>query len=306
MTTVSRVLNNHPYVSDEKRNAVYQAMEKSNYERNINAVHLSKGKTYLIGVVVPFSNHPYFGLLVEGIASEALNHNYKLVLFQTNYEKNREVEALIMLKYKQIDALIICSRICGWELIEEYASYGRIVFNEDTREKPFSSTYIDHYKSFSDALSYLHQKGHRNIGYCLGRNTGANSAQREKAYKDFLREINQPYVPSFVFYDCFNFEDGEEVVHQLLKMTHKPTALLVSSDQVAAGILTVCNKEKMKIPDQLALMGFDNQPIAKMMQITTLVIPLKQIGINLFLQAIEQEQITFQEVEVKLFERDTV
>src|SRR5690606_34576394 len=97
VTTVSRVLNNHPYVSEEKRAAVLQAMERVNYQRNINAVHLSTGKTLLIGVAVPFTNHPYFGLLVEGIANEAIKNNYKLVLFQTNYEKDREIEALKML-----------------------------------------------------------------------------------------------------------------------------------------------------------------------------------------------------------------
>ncbi|MEK3990593.1 LacI family DNA-binding transcriptional regulator [Robertmurraya sp. FSL R5-0851] len=59
VTTVSRVLNEHPYVSEEKKAAVQQAMEEVNYQRNINAVHLSKGKTYLIGVVIPFSNSPY-------------------------------------------------------------------------------------------------------------------------------------------------------------------------------------------------------------------------------------------------------
>lgn len=73
-------------------------MELTNYERNINAVHLSKGKTNLIGVVVPSIKRPYFGLVAEGIAGEALKDNYKLVLIQTNYEEKRELEALMMLR----------------------------------------------------------------------------------------------------------------------------------------------------------------------------------------------------------------
>lgn len=105
VTTVSRVINGIPYVSDEKKEAVLRAMEITNYERNINAVHLIKGKTNLIGVVVPSIKRPYFGLVVEGIAEEALKNNYNLVLIQTNYEEQRELEALKMLKLKQLDAL---------------------------------------------------------------------------------------------------------------------------------------------------------------------------------------------------------
>jgi DNA-binding LacI/PurR family transcriptional regulator len=196
VTTVSRVLNNQPYVSEEKREAVIRAMEENNYQRNLNAVHLSKGETFLIGVVIPVINHPYFGLLIEGMANEAVKNNYKLVLFQTNYEENREIEALKMLQHKQIDALIICSRSCEWDVIDEYVQYGPIVLCEDSRGQNVSSTFIDHYKSFLNALEYLHHKGHEKIGSCIGRKSGTNSKLRQTAYKEFLKKIEMPLDPS--------------------------------------------------------------------------------------------------------------
>lgn len=306
VTTVSRVLNNHPYVSEEKREAVKHAMEVCNYQPNLNAVHLSKGETLLIGVVIPFTNHPYFGLLVEGIANEAVKNNYKLVLFQTNYEEKREIEALRMLQYKQIDALIICSRKCEWNTIEEYEAYGPIVLCEDSRGKNVSSIYIDHYQTFSKALAYLHHKGHQKIGYCVGRRSGANSKLREKAYKDFLRERNEPFNYEYIFYDCLKFEDGVQVVQELMKMRIPPTALLVTSDMVAAGMITYCKEIGVKVPEELAIMGFDNQPIAKIMHITTMEIPLVEMGRKLFLQAIDNKGPSHEEVKVKLIERETV
>jgi DNA-binding LacI/PurR family transcriptional regulator len=306
VTTVSRVLNDHPYVSSDKKAAVQRAIEQVNYQRNINAVHLSKGKTFLIGVVVPFSNHPYFGLLIEGIANEALQKNYKLVLFQTNYETERELEALTMLKDKQIDALIICSRICTWDLIEDYLSYGPIVVCEDTRGTEVSSTFVDHYQSFYKALEYIHSKGHQKIGYCIGRETGANSDLRRVAYKDFLKKYNLTFNPDFLFYDCFNFEDGERVIDSIKNLKSPPSALLISSDQVAAGILTCCKEQAIAVPNKLALMGFDNQPIAKIMNITTLEIPLVEMGRKLFAQATNTASISQEEIAVKLIERQTV
>lgn len=306
VTTVSRVLNNHPYVSEEKREAVLRAMEEYNYQRNINAVHLSKGKTYLIGVVIPFSNHPYFGLLMEGIANEAVKNNYKLILFQTNYEENREMEALKMLQHKQIDALIICSRSCSWDVIGEYVEYGPIVLSEDSRDRKVSSTYIDHYSCFFRALEYLFHKGHQRIGYCVGRKSGTNSKQRERAYRDFLKKVNLPFDPNYIFYDCLQFEDGVNVVEQLTKMDAPPTALLVTSDIVAAGMITYCQEKEIVIPEDLSIMGFDNQPIAKIMHITTLEIPLVDIGRKLFLQALDPSKNTHEEIVVKMIERQTV
>ncbi|MER2256753.1 MAG: LacI family DNA-binding transcriptional regulator, partial [Priestia megaterium] len=98
VSTVSRVLNHHPYVKEEKRRLVEQVIHELNYEQNINAVHLSKGKTNMIAVVLPFINHPYFSLLLEGVASQALEKHYQLVICQTNYDVKKEEEALHMLK----------------------------------------------------------------------------------------------------------------------------------------------------------------------------------------------------------------
>ena len=307
VTTVSRVLNNHPYVSSEKKNAVLEAIRESNYQQNINAVHLSMGKTFLVGVVVPFIDHSYFAMLIKGIANEALKNHYNLVLFQTNYVERRELEALKMLQQKQIDALIICSRICTWSTIEAYLPFGHIVLCEDSRGRNVSSIFVDHYKNFLFALDYLHQRGHQNIGYCIGRKTGTNSRNRALAYKDFLKNYHLSYNPAYIFEDCLYFEDGEKVVDRIKQLINPPTALLVTSDEVAAGIVTCAQNLDITIPDDLAIIGFNNQPIAKMMNITTIEIPLEDIGRKLFLQSINENEVIAQdEIPVNLIERRTV
>ncbi|WP_342046447.1 LacI family DNA-binding transcriptional regulator [Bacillus sp. OTU530] len=306
VTTVSRVINNQPYVSKDKREAVLRAIQMSKYQKNLNAVNLSKGKTFLIGVVLPYSHHSYFARLVRGIANQALQHNYKLIIFQTNYEEDREIEALDMLKHKLIDAVIICSRICDWSILKEYVPYGPIVLCEDTKEQEVSSTFVDHYKSFSVALEYLYNKGHKKIGYCIGRTSGTNSKRREQAYKDFLKKHNEPFQPHYIFDQCLYFEDGEQVVQRIKQMSDPPSALLVTSDQVAAGIVTCCQNQNISIPDELALIGFDNEPIAKMMNITTIEIPLVEMGQKLFLQAIHDKSVSHEEISVNLIERKTV
>ncbi|PLT29906.1 LacI family DNA-binding transcriptional regulator [Peribacillus deserti] len=305
VTTVSRVLNNHPYVSEQKKRAVLEAVTISNYQKNINAVHLSTGKTQLIGVVLPFSDHPYFAQLLKGIAKQALEHNYKLILFQTDYMETREMEALQMLKLKQIDSLIICSRACDWSAIEEHLPFGPIVICENTMGKKASSTFVNHYKIFFDALEYLYQKGHRKIGYCIGRKSGTNSRQRELAYRDFHVKYSLPYNPDYIMDGCLYFEDGAKVVNQRRKLTIPPSAMLVTSDQVAAGMVVSCQKQSISIPNELAIIGFDNEPIAKMMNITTIEIPLEEMGKNLFIQAVNRD-FSMEERSAQLIERGTV
>lgn len=305
VTTVSRVLNNHPYVSKEKRTAVLEAIRESNYQQNINAVHLSKGKTQMIGVVLPFSDHPYFALLLKGIAKEALENNYKLVLFQTDYMESREMEALQMLKQKQIDSLIICSRTCNWTILEEYLEYGTIVLCEDVNGKEVSSTFVNQYKIFQKALEFLYQNGHKKIGYCIGRKTGPSSRLRAIAYQEFLDKNNLAFQEKYIIDQCNYFVDAEKVMELLLKMNTPPTALIVTSDQVAAGMVTSCQKQGIKIPDELAIIGFHNEPIAKMMGISSIEIPLFDMGKNLFQQAISND-ITNKEMFFHFIERSTV
>ncbi|MEJ8766804.1 LacI family DNA-binding transcriptional regulator [Oceanobacillus sp. HCA-5259] len=305
VTTVSRVLNNHPYVSDEKRKAVEEAVRALNYQKNINAVHLSRGKTMLIGVVLPFTDHSYFSLILKGIANQAMRENYKIVLFQTGYKKEREIEALQLLKQKQIDALIICSRASDLSMIERHTQYGPIILCEDVQSKSLSTTYISHYKVFQYALEYLYEKGHRRIGYCIGRRSGTSSSVRQHAYKDFHEKYHLPYNPAYIIDQCLYVEDGERVIDQIQRIEKTPTAMLVTSDQVAAGMIISSQRNELSIPGDLAIIGFNNEAIAGIMDITTIEIPLTEMGKNLFRQALG-EKVSHHEFKEKLIERGTV
>ncbi|GMB08745.1 LacI family transcriptional regulator [Thermolongibacillus altinsuensis] len=310
VATVSRVLNGYPYVKEEKRNAVWEAVEKLNYTKNINAVHLAKGKTSIIGVVLPYVNHPYFSTIVEGISIEALRYGYHLLLFQTNYEEKKEIEALEMLKMKQVDGMIICSRTLGWKFIEAYKEYGPIVLCEDVKGRDLLSVYINHYEAFMLGMEYLIEKGHRKIGYCIGRTTGTNSKDREAAYRDALRKINESPRQEWIFDHCLYIEDGKRVVNELLAMREKPTALLVSSDQVAAGIVLWGQSAGWRIPEDLAILSFDNHPISEALQITTMDLPLSIMGKKAFRMIYHSfqnnETVKAEKLEVRLIERSSV
>ncbi|PGS93474.1 LacI family transcriptional regulator [Bacillus anthracis] len=311
VTTVSRVLNDHPYVSEEKRKAVIEIVEKLNYSQNANAVHLSKGKTNIVGVILPYINHPSFDAMVGGMMEEALTHNYRVLLCQTNYNKKEEMKSLHMLKTKQLDGLIICSRANDWEMIEPYASYGTIIACEDNDISNISSVYTNHSAAFQLGMDYLIEKGYKKIGYCTGRKLGPSSQKRFDVYKQQLQSIDEEVNEEWIFTECFMLEDGVKVAHNLKEMQHLPEALIVAGDEVAIGVMTEAEKLGIQVPEDLAIIGFDNQPISQVLQLTTIDQNLNEIGrkaFEMFYRQTSDGRSKQEKVEIpyELVERSTV
>ncbi|AYY30071.1 LacI family DNA-binding transcriptional regulator [Bacillus cereus group sp. LD113LC] len=311
VTTVSRVLNDHPYVSEEKRKAVIEIVEKLNYSQNANAVHLSKGKTNIVGVILPYINHPSFDAMVGGMMEGALTHNYRVLLCQTNYNKKEEMKSLHMLKTKQLDGLIICSRANDWEMIEPYASYGTIIACEDNDISNISSVYTNHSAAFQLGMNHLIEKGYKKIGYCTGRKLGPSSQKRFDVYKRQLQSIDEEVNEEWIFTECFTLEDGVRVAHKLKEMQHLPEALIVAGDEVAIGVMTEAEKLGIQVPEDLAIIGFDNQPISRVLQLTTIDQNLKEIGkkaFEMFYRQTNAESSKQEKVEIpyELVERSTV
>jgi DNA-binding LacI/PurR family transcriptional regulator len=288
VSTVSRVLNNHPYVSPDKREAVLKTIKELDYSPNINAVHLSRGKTNMVGVVLPTINHPYFSELLEGIAEEAMKNNIQLVLFQTGYNQEKEYEALEQLRGHLIDGVIFASRAIPFDSLLKYKAEGPIVLCEDSDQNEFPSISIQHVAAFNLGLEYLISKGHERIAICLGRLEGTNSQKRLKAYEEKMKMIGQKVREDWIFGKCLLIQDGKKVVHHLLQMKEKPTAFLVGNDQVAAGIITETLINGLNVPEDIAVLSFDNHPISELMGITTIEIPTKQLGTDAFNAFIKQ------------------
>ncbi|HDR4573055.1 LacI family DNA-binding transcriptional regulator [Bacillus cytotoxicus] len=311
ITTVSRVLNDHPYVSQEKRERVLHAVEQLNYAKNINAIHLIKGKTFTVGVMLPFINLPYFSTIIEGIGNEALIAGYHINLCQTNYDSIEEIRVLEMMKMKQFDGMIICSRTSSWEQIEPYSKFAPIVSCEKLTHPLISSVYVDHYEGFRIGTNYLLNKGHTRIGVCLARRKSISTLQREKAFADVLQTAQRRVQPDWMFYQCYTMQDGAKVLQRMLNMKERPTAIFAANDQVAAGLVTEAKKQGLHIPEDLAVLGFDNHEVSKALEITTIEHPGLTMGaraFSLFHKQMQAEQIAgyAEELPFHLIERKTV
>lgn len=282
VTTVSRVLNNHPYVSKDKRAAVLETIEQLNYTRNMNAVHLITGRTGAVAVILPYINYFYFSIVMDGVAREALLAQYRLILCQTNYSTEAELKVLEMLRNKEIDGVVIISTALEPEVIEEYTAYGPIVTCQDSGERRYSSVYIEHYAAFRHGLQYLHDKGYHKIGYCEGRQNGSSAVIRQSAFREFHAQNKLRFQEEWLIYDCITEESGAAVARSLLEMPERPEAFIITGDHVAAGLIIEARKHGLGIPGDLAVLSFDNQPIGRLLDITTIDNQLNEMGAEAF------------------------
>lgn len=283
VTTVSRVLNGHPYVSELKKTAVLEAVSKLNYVPNSNAVQLIKGKTSTIGVTLPHIYNPYLNACIEGILREARLNDYKVLICQTNYDGKEETRYLDMLKNKQVDGFIISSKSASREDIEPYLSYGPVILCEDPGDGPFAAVYSNHFGSFKMALEYLIEKGHSQIGCCLGREHSTNTQIRKSAIQSVLQSAPGLSIrEDWIFYDTLSFESGIRTVEQLVQMENRPAAMIAVSHQTAAGVMMESAKRNIRIPDDLAVLSLDGHQLGTVLDITTVEQPVEELGRQAF------------------------
>lgn len=284
-TTVSRVINNHSYVSEEKKNRVLKAMKELNYTPNPSARKLRGQVTTTIGVIVPRIINPFFSYLVDSIEQVAYKKGYHVLIFQSNEDKEKELAFLNLLKTKQVDGIIMTSIENDWSLIEPFTEYGPILLcNEYVNNANVPIVRLNQYKGAYIGVKHLLEKGHRKIGYCTGGLFAeeGKDKDRNQGYQKALQEAGIQPDPKWIFVNQHSIEDGKQVVKKILSMEDRPTAIFTGSDEIAGGMMIEAKESGLSIPNDLAIIGFDDQPLAQMLdpKLTTIRQPIDQMGIK--------------------------
>ncbi|WP_227394623.1 LacI family DNA-binding transcriptional regulator [Jeotgalibacillus aurantiacus] len=270
--TVSRVINNHPYVSEDKKRAVKKAMDELGFVPNSSAQRLRNIKTKKIAVLISRIVNPFFSQLVDAMEQKAARHGYQLILCNTRISREKELEYFQLLKSKQVDGIIMASVENDWSVIEPYTKYGPIIYcNEYDPNASLTRVRLDQVEGGYIGTKHLLDKGHRKIGYCQG-NDSSVSVNRRKGYLKAVTEAGIEPNPDWMFKNIFTIDDGRAIFRRIADMNDAPTALFTGSDEVAAGVIKEAQTHGWKVPDDLAVIGFDDQPIASLLdpQITTI------------------------------------
>lgn len=294
-TTVSRVLNCHPYVTEEKKRKILNAMKQLNYVPNSSAQRLRKTKTDTIAVFVPRITNPFFSHLVEVMENEAAKFGYKLILCQTHYNKEQEKKFLELLKTKQVDGVILTSIENEWRHFKPYMNDGPIVIcNEYDDEAYVPSVYLDQVKGGYLGTKHLIDRGYKKIAYCAGSERRSRlTRDRRKGYEQAMKEASLVIDEDWYLYNAISIEDGKNVFLRLKQLKNRPEAIFTGSDEVAAGLLKAAKDSGWRVPQDLAIIGFDNQPLAQLLGLSTVAQPVEKMGsqtMKVMIQAITGEE----------------
>jgi len=280
-TTVSRVINNHPYVSGEKKEAVMKAMNSLGYVPNSSARSLRNQKTGMIAVLIPRIMNPFFSQLIDSLEMAASEQGYQLIVCQTRYSKEKELSYLNLLKTKQVDGVILASIQNKWDIIKHFLQYGPIILcNEDDENATVPTVFADQVYGAYIATKHLIELGHKKIAYCSRSSNSKVSRKRETGFLKAMFEHQLQCEENLIFRDTATIEDGKEILHQIKKMKVRPTAIFTGSDEVAAGVISEAIRYGWDIPSDLAVVGFDNQSIANLLHptITTVHQPIDELA----------------------------
>jgi LacI family transcriptional regulator len=279
-STVSRVLNNQPYVTEKKKQLVYEAMRKLEYYPNSSAQRLRRQKTDTIAVLVPRLTNPFFPFLIEGLEDVAIEHGLQLLICQTQQDKEKELSFLNLLKTKQVDGLIFTAVENEWETIAPYKEWGPIILcNEYKSEATVPVIRLNQVKGSYIGTRHLIESGHKKIAYCGGAESELG-IDREKGFRAAIEECNLGVKEEWIFRSNYSIAGGKEILREIITMRDRPTAIFTGSDEIAAGIIKEAKNLGIIIPKDLAVIGFDDQPIAELIEpsLTTIRQPAKAMG----------------------------
>ena len=277
-STVSRVLNGVP-VSEEARRRVEAAINALNFNPNAQARGLSLRRNHLVGVVVPEIARIFYGEVLEGIESAVAETGFDMIVCSTRNRRGRELSLTKLLWSKRVDGLVLVTpREFSPRRLRVLEGEIPVVLVDGVSDS-FSSISVDNFAGGFIATEHLLKLGHRRIGLILGPLT-KESQERLRGYRSALEKYGCPFSPELIRTGDYLFTSGRRAMEELLALSERPTAVFATSDLMAIGALKAAETHGVRIPEEMALVGFDDIEAAQWTSptLTTVRQPLRQLG----------------------------
>lgn len=319
-STVSRALKDHPDISPATKKAVRELAEKLDYQPNSVALSLRKSKTYTIGIIIPQLVHHFFSTVISGIEDVAYDAGYHVMICQSNESYEREVMNTQALVASRVDGMLIsvAQETNDIKHFEGLINRGIpvVFFDREVNGLDTSSVVVDDFGGAYRAVEYLLRSGCRRVAHLAGPNNLMNSQKRLKGYLQALEDYNLSTADSMQVVAGLSIEEGKKACLKLLEQNEQmPDAIFAANDPIAIGAMQVLREKGIKVPEDISIIGFSNEPITSLMEppMTTVAQPgfeMGQLAARLLLQEIglpkeEQHPIVKKELKTELVIRST-
>ena len=295
VATVSRVINNSPSVRGNTREALMAVIKELNYQPNLLGRNLRRTETRLILVLLPNIANPFYARIVKGIEDVGHKNGYHVMLCNTDSEAEREKVYLELLKNRLVDGVIFLAPVLGREELTEIGKRFPAVQCCEYKEGALvSHVSIDNHAAAYKVTRHLISAGHKRIGMISCKGTMVSIIQRERGFKKALSDSGIDFQEDFIKYGDYSFNSGLRAANQFMSIKNRPTAIFAISDIMAIGALRAIRENNLKVPEDIAVVGFDNITFASMCNptLTTISQPKYDMGclsMDLLLRQIKGE-----------------
>ncbi|WP_152394794.1 LacI family DNA-binding transcriptional regulator [Paenibacillus guangzhouensis] len=277
VVTVSRVLNNSPSVREKNRQRVLDAVKELDYVPNAAARTLARGKTRIVGLIATTLHDSFLDEIMHEITSELETHGYFLVL---SVSKDKDDKNPYLIQEERVDGLIILSPIHELDYVTELKKRKLpfVLVDNQLNTPSVSSVIVDNDQGGYDATKYLIELGHTRIAHISGPRVFRSSIDREKG---FLRALSEAGLAPFIVEEAeFSISDGYDIVRRWIQEDRLPTAIFAGDDNLAFGAINALSEAGIRVPDQVSIVGFDDQYLAESLRphLTTVRQPATQIA----------------------------
>ncbi len=282
ISTVSRVLNESGYVSEQTSQRVWRAIEALNYKPNQLARSLTTGRSRTIGLVLPDITNPFFPAVARGVEDAANVNGYTVILCNTDADPEQEKAYVTALREKRVDGFVFtvsgpdASTILG--LIE--ADIPVVVIDRCVEGASVDSVLIYNEQWAYEATMHLIGLGHRAIAYINGPDDLTTSKERYAGYRKALADAGVSFNPALVRTGDFRYPSGHARMRELLASGQEVTAVFAANDMMAIGAMRAIQEWGLRVPEDIAVVGFDDILLASLIKpsLTTISQPAYHMG----------------------------
>ncbi|WP_339921801.1 LacI family DNA-binding transcriptional regulator [uncultured Cyclobacterium sp.] len=283
-TTVSRALSNHPRVKENTREKILNTAKSLGYQSNIFASSLRKKRSKSIGVIIPKLNSPFQSSVLAGMEEIATQEGYNLIISQSTESLEKEVSNANIMFNSRVDGLLV-SKAGTTDNIEHFAPFFKkqipvLFFDRVPEDNNCTGVVINNTQAIYDATSHLIKEGCKRIVHVLGNLKINVYSDRMKGYKYALLDHGLVFKEENIITNDLGEESGDRIVEKILKLKPRPDGLLVSNDACAASCLMALKKNKLRVPEDIAIVGFNNDLISRMVEpnLSTINYPSYHMG----------------------------
>ncbi|MFC1975573.1 LacI family DNA-binding transcriptional regulator [Chloroflexota bacterium] len=282
--TVSRAINDLGEISLQTRARVLRIAEEMGYRPSSIARGLATQRTHTLGLIVPDNANPFFSEIARGVEQVAYAEGYNVFLCNTEEDPQRELTVLYSLEEKRVDGIILCSsRLDDVELKTVIVRHSAAVLvNRRLESGGVRTVLVDDQAGSQEAVQHLLHSGHRAIGFLAGPPTSHSGRQRAEGYRAVLTAAGLSYHPNWTCSCLPTVQGGQESARELLTTHPELTALFCYNDLIAVGALQACANLGRRVPDDVAVAGFDDIALAALVtpSLTTCRVPRYELGMQ--------------------------